>query len=779
MNPAQVGTLLAQGRAREALELAAAGARQFPGNAAWLHVLGAAQHAAGASRDAVETLRNAVALTPSDALVWNTLGAVLVDLGELDQGDASLAEAIRLHPEYREALFNRGIAARKAGRLEDAKTRLAAITQRWPEFDAARLELASVMIENQEAAAALEVLAPLLASHANDPRVLANAAAAHQRLGETDRAAAMCRQALAHSRAGPREVAAIAYTLAQCGFEDDASAAAARAAALAPDSAEIRALSGDALMAAGRPAAAAAHFAIAARTHRDAKSLAKLGVASLNAGDSSRAAEAFRDQLSLEPDSRAAIENLVAALMHLRSYDEAAQVLSRAVEMGHRDADMLSTLTLAKGMVCDWDGLDEITAELRRTALDSDQHPPIPQSGLYLEAVTAAEQRAWAEQFCRRRFGSAVPVQRAEFQRMGPLSIGYLSADFYEHAVAFLLVGLLEHHDPARVRVFAYSAGPDYDSPTRRRIGQAVHRFVDVSKLSPRAAAQRIAADRIDILLDLGGHVRDARLQIAAHRPAPVQGHFLGYAGTTGAPFLDFFVADALTVPPGQESTFSERVLRMPHSYQPNDPGRGPPCAMSRADAGLPDAGLVMCSFTQTVKIRPATFERWCELLHALPESVLWLQDYGASAVRRLRAFATARGIDPARLIFAPFVSQADHIARLALADIAIDTFPYGSHTTASDALWAGVPLITTRGETFASRVSASVLAAAGMRDWTFDDPDEASHAILEMARDRKRLAEARRRVANARGHCALHDAHRFARDFEDLLEEAARLAGG
>ena len=278
------------------------------------------------------------------------------------------------------------------------------------------------------------------------------------------------------------------------------------------------------------------------------------------------------------------------------------------------------------------------------------------------------------------------------------------------------------------------------------------------------------------MLVDLGGYVKRSRMEILAYRPALVQGHFLGYPGTTGAPFVDFFVADGVTVPEGRDDTFTERVLRMPGCYQPNDPGRPLPEKLSRAQCGLPDAALVLVSFNQAVKIRPRVLGEWCRLLQALPGAHLWLLDPGPAPIERLRSFARSRGIDPARLVFAPQVAPQEHLSRLSSADLAIDTFPYVSHTTASDALWAGVPLITTRGETFASRVAASVLAAAGCADWAFEDPAKAFDATVAMGRDPRLRAEARARVERSRGS-TLFDAAAFARDFERCIETAAGKA--
>jgi predicted O-linked N-acetylglucosamine transferase (SPINDLY family) len=278
--------------------------------------------------------------------------------------------------------------------------------------------------------------------------------------------------------------------------------------------------------------------------------------------------------------------------------------------------------------------------------------------------------------------------------------------------------------------------------------------------------------------MDLGGYTKNSRMDLLAHRLARRQGHFLGYPGTTGASFIDFFVADPVTVPPGGEAGFSERVLRMPACYQPNDPRRIEPRRRPRSEFGMPEDAIVLASFNQGVKLRAPVFASWCRLLEAIPGAVFLIADNGDAANARLKDFARSLNVDPARFMVAGYVPQADHMSRLRNVDIALDTFPYSSHTTASDAVWAGVPLVTTYGETFASRVAASILTAAGCAEWAFADGEQAFGATLALAREPELRRAARERLAGARAS-PLFDAASFARDFEGLLaadfEEHAR----
>lgn len=507
---------------------------------------------------------------------------------------------------------------------------------------------------------------------------------------------------------------------------------------------------------------------------RVSQDLAQAGLFLLMSGRHEGAARAYRAVLALQPGARAASYNLALALTALSRHDEAIVAIAGALAAGHVDAELLGMLVNAKGQACEWRAMDEAIEELRRIAREPGTRPVHPHTAQYLAQVGAAEQKQWAETYSRTIFAGLEAVKRPERAASKRLRVGYISSDFRDHAVAWLAVGLLENHDRERFETFAYSTAPSPEaSEVGARIARAVDTPVNASRMTGREIAERIAADGIDVLVDLGGHTQGGRLDILAYRGAPAQGHFLGYAGTTGAAFVDFFVADEITVPPGAEANFTERVLRMDRCCLPNDPKRPVPVATPRGQLGLPEDAVVLCSFNQPIKIRPAIFDAWCALLQSAPNALLWLRDPGENARRRLQAHAARWHVD-SRLVFASHLPTREaHMARLAAADIALDTFPYGSHTNAADALWAGVPLVTTFGETFASRVGASMLATAGLSEWAFDDPRKALDFVATLARDPARLAAAKEKARAARGS-PLYDAPAFARDFERLLLAAA-----
>lgn len=356
------------------------------------------------------------------------------------------------------------------------------------------------------------------------------------------------------------------------------------------------------------------------------------------------------------------------------------------------------------------------------------------------------------------------------------LRIGYVSSDLRAHAVGYLMAQLFEAHDASAVEVFAYYCGIPSEDAITQRIRGAVEHWIDIRALSDDEAAQRIATDGIDILVDVNGHTRDARLGVFARRPAPIQVNWLGYPGTMGSPFHHYIIADDWIIPESLEHYYSERVLRLP-CYQPNDRRRTiAERGQTRAEARLPEDAFVFCCFNAAHKLTRFSFERWLAILRQTPGSVLWLLDYGAETNKRLAAFANDRGIDGGRLVHAPKMANPQHLARYPLADLFIDTIPYGAHTTASDALWMGVPVLTLSGRSFASRVCGSLVRAASVPELVCETPDAfIARAIALATSDRATLASYRQRLIAHRDTCTLFDIDGLARGIERLYAQMAQ----
>lgn len=349
------------------------------------------------------------------------------------------------------------------------------------------------------------------------------------------------------------------------------------------------------------------------------------------------------------------------------------------------------------------------------------------------------------------------------------LRVGYVSSDLRDHAIGTLMAELFEVHDRARVDVFVFYMGRPTGSPITARIKSTVEHWVDIHGHDDDAAARLIADAGIDILVDINGYTRDARTGIFARRPAPIQVNWLGYAGSMATPFHHYIIADETTIPPESEIYYAERVVRLP-CYQPNDRRRAVTEATpSRHEAGLPEDAFVFCCFNGTHKISHASMDRWLEILRRVPGGVLWMLETSAATMTRLRQYAEEHDVAGQRLVFAPRLANPDHLARYRLADLFLDTSPYGAHTTASDALWVGLPVLTFPGLGFAARVCSSLVRAAGLGDFVARDPLEYVERAVELAHDRDTLRALKARLAAARDTCRLFDTDALARHLEEL----------
>jgi len=443
-----------------------------------------------------------------------------------------------------------------------------------------------------------------------------------------------------------------------------------------------------------------------------------------------------------------------------------------AVTLDPRNAQFWSSLVHQSMLACRWDTLDEDLAQLRAAAVGNDTTAPTPFSHLSFPRATAAEQRRSAAAFARKQASGvvALPALRPAQRRPGRIRVGYLSSDFHEHATSFLIAEMIERHDRTQFEVTLYSFGVDDASVMRRRMIGAGEHFVDLREASSRAMAERIRADAIDILVDLKGYTFGTRTAVFVYRPAPIQVNFLGFPGSLGANFFDYVVTDPVVTPLAAAADYDEKFAYLPDCYQPNDSQREVGPIPNRAERGLPQSGFVFCCFNNTYKITPDLFDCWCDLLRLVEGSVLWLLDANLQAKENLLREVAARGIAPERVVFAPKVPGSQHLARLALADLVLDTRPYNAHTTASDALWVGVPIVTWPGPTFASRVAASLVTTIGVPETIAGSLDEYKAIALHLAQTPDQLAALKQRILQARATSPLFDSTRFAANLESLF---------
>lgn len=425
--------------------------------------------------------------------------------------------------------------------------------------------------------------------------------------------------------------------------------------------------------------------------------------------------------------------------------------------------------------MCEWERLDEWRTKIRDSLAQGQTGRISPFYLLSMPGISAREQRQCSELWMKGRLEAsaderAESVFAHESRDRTRIRVGYLSNDLQEHASALLLVEALESHNLARFETYAYSYGEDDAGAMRVRLRDCFDHFVDIRQLSTKAAARAIHADQIDILVDLKGFTQGTRTEILSFRPAPIQVNFLGYPGTLGGGLCDYIITDHFLTPPDTAKDYSEAFAYLPNSYQPHGRNHGIGPAPSRAEAGLPDGGFVFCCFNQAYKITPEIFDVWCRLLSAVPESCLWLLK-DASAEGNLRNEACRRGVAPARLIFAEDLGQAQHLARLGLADLVLDTLPYNAHTTASDALWAGVPLVTVAGSTFPSRVAGSLLHAIRMPELVTDDLQGYYELALDLATRPASLRQVKTKLMGNRLSTPMFDVQAYTRHLESLYE--------
>jgi predicted O-linked N-acetylglucosamine transferase (SPINDLY family) len=708
------------GRLDAAAELCAAVRREQPGSFDAASLLGAIRGSQGRMAEAAACFRDAAALDPRSFPTQRNLGVALSALGRYEAAAASFARALELNPKDAPTHNDLGVALARLRRHEDALAHFDRALALKPGFADALVNRGATLLAVDRAADAAATFEEALALNPGDADM-------HHNLGTA---------------------------LSKLRRHADAITSFERAITLRPDHAAANNGFGVALAALGREEAAAASFERA---------------------------------LALQPGYLEARLNLANVLRSSKRYEAALANVAAVLERMPDDPAALTLAAALKRHLCRWEGLAEIDARLA-AQVAAGKGAVLPFVFLTVADDPAAQLACARQYWAMKQRGDArhesLPLPsvgeggaRASAREgegaagatksTARLRLGYLSADFHDHATARLAASLFEAHDRTRFEVVAFSTGPEDGSAMRRRLKAGFDRFFDLRMESDDAVAAFIRDAGIHILVDLKGHTEEGRLDVLARRPAPLQVHYLGYPGTLGGDAVDYLIADRVVVPPGAERFFSEQLVFLDGCYQVNDRAR--PVAAetpSRAQASLPKNGFVFCCFNNNYKITPALFDVWMRLLTAVEASVLWLlADRGSED--NLRREASSRGVDPRRLVFAPRLPLAAHLARHRLADLFLDTVPVNAHTTASDALWAGLPLMTCAGQSFVARVAASLLAAAGLAELVTADLAQYEALALALARDPARLAALRRRLEAARLTAPLFDTLRTCRQLE------------
>jgi len=734
------------------------GIRLKPDDPAGYNNLGTLLQQQARPAEAVAAHQQAIKLNPNYAEAYLALGNAQRQQGRFDDAMASYRSAIRARRDYAEAHNNVGVLWQVQGRLDEAASAYREAVALTPGYAEAQFNLGAVLHQKRELDAAEAAYTRLIA---RDPGI----AVAHNNLGTVlqdkglrDEALACFDRAIALNADYAEAFYNRGMALQELCRWDDALAAYAEAARLRPNYADAISNAAIVLQELGRAGEAITlcrQLLERMPDHADARN--NMGTALLAHGRPREALAAFEQALRHRPDFPEAFYNLGNAWRELGNLPEAIAAYQQALRLRPDYSDAFSQLVYHRAQACDW----ALYERDQQTLIDMVRRGTrVPPFYLFSAPASASDQLLASQSWIKpiRPPRRAILEHRPAAER-ARIRLGYLSGDFHQHATARLMAELFERHDRDRFEVIAYSYGPDDQSPMRARLVSAFDRFVDVRASSHREAAERIHADKIDILIDLKGYTHHARPAISAYRPAPLQVSYLGYPATMGADFIDYIIVDPVVVPNSQQSFFSEKLVQLPCSFQVNDRRRELAHAgTSRRDWGLPAEGIVLCNFNNSYKISPAFFEIWMRLLRSVPGSVFWLLEPNQLMKGHLRFEAERRGVDPARLIFAPIIPAAEHLERHRHADLFLDTLPCNAHTTASDALWAGLPVLTCRGNTFAGRVAASLLTAVGLVDLITKSLEEYEHAALALARDPQRLIALRRTLKDERQTCALFD---------------------
>lgn len=578
----------------------------------------------------------------------------------------------------------------------------------------------------------------------------------------------LLRSALALTPGRPSILANLAAALIGQEKYAEARPFAEQAAAAAPDNAEAWLNLGRCREADKDHAGAVEAYGKALALKPDyAEAWSNLGNAYKAQLDFAKAQTAYEKAIALRPDFAEARGNLAMLFLRIDKPAEAIPQIDRAIALKPGLPYAYGARLQARLSICDWSSYDLDSAAVIRTVRQR-QQGILPFT--FLGLPTSPElQKTCAELYRISKYPTEASVPLPPRDGAAPkLRIGYFSADMHRHAIGYLVAGLFEQHDRSNFEIHCFSFGAPSTDNMRQRLSAGVDQFHDVhDKLDADVCA--LARDlRIDIAVDLTGYTRNERTGIFARRAAPVQVNYLGFPGTMGAPFMDYIVADRTIVPPEHFAHYTEAVVHLPHTYQSTDNRREVSARkFSRADCGLPEDAFVFCSFNNTYKVTPDVFAVWMRLLGQVPGSVLWLLDGSSGISDILRRSAAEHGIAPERVIFAKRMPSPDHLARQPLADLFLDSFHYNAHTTASDALWVGLPVLTRIGNTFAGRVAASLLQAAGLPELVTDSTEAYEALALALARDPKRLAAIRAKLAAQRDLCPLFDTPRFTRNLE------------
>lgn len=665
--------------------------------------------------------------------------------GDMDKAEAGYQTVLGIDPKHPDALHLMGIIASQKGDYEAAVHLIRQAIQQFPASDIYYNNLGNALARLNRKNEAVDAYQKALGINPDSVDAINNLATNLKELGRTDEALSYFRKALT----------------------------------INPDAVEVYNNMGNALTDLGQIEAAVDCFRKAIALKPDyAIAYNNLGSAMKLREQFKEAIESYNQSVQANPEYAEAFNNLGETLADMGKPDEAIPFFKKAIELKPEFGLATGNLLYALTRICAWEKLKSLNPVLDAFTANARKEGCCPPEDPFLNLVRHDSPElnfdvaaAWSTQTSGR---ASLCTSDFEFTgrktRPKKIIIGYLSNNFHDHPMAHLISRLLAVHNRNALSVLCFSSGRDDNSDYRRRIIKGCDQFIDIRHLDHQAAARRIYEEGVDILVDLMGHTKGNRLEVCAQRSAPIQVRYLGMAGTTGASFFDYLIADAVVVPEAHFPYYSEKIVHLPHCYQVNDREQKASSQLfRRKDVGLPEGGFVFCSFNQPYKIDPQIFRTWMRILQSVPESVLWLQGGNRVAEENLKQSADAYGVKGERIIFAKRMDKADHLRRLALADLALDTRMVSGAATTSDALWAGVPVIAIKGAHFSSRMSASILNAAGFPELVAVRLDDYRSLATSLAQNPAALELKKKALGEGLMATPLFDTQRFAK----LLEAA------
>ena len=760
-----------------------------PTHADALHLIGEALYRQGQFGAALSYLNRAIAHVPHHFYL-NTRGMVLLESGHLMEAEQDLRRAIKLVPDYLEAHINLSNACRQKKDFKHAKRFAALAVKLNPESAAAWNAVGAVEMESARLDEALQAFDRALEMAPHALVTVKNKAKILVAQKKWQDALPLLAQAADLQDFEVYTLLSRAYgVLGQTANAIDPFQAAMRVST--PDlrktyfstseGVEQLIAMGDALgVYRSNFSAAADLYQLAIESLPEHTTLINnLAVTQFNQAVFDKAVENLRKLLVLDPANTQARTNLGVSLIMQDHSEEAIEAFKTVLQHDPQFLAAAGWMIGEKNRICSWEGLPA----LRKTVADLLDRPDSRQSVNSFILLSNYDDPAkfldWSRINSRENFAN-LGLQSAPAQGFGRkherIRVGYFSVDFRNHPVAHLTAPLYGMHDRSKFEVWVYSYGPDDKHPVRQRIQEGAEHFVNLEGHSTQSMVERIRNDDIDILVDLSGNTRGSKIQVLGHRPAPVQVHWLGFIGSMGSQYYDYTIVDSFVAPEGADEYYDEKLVRMPDCFQINDTARPQTLTpLMRSQCGLPEEGFVFADFNQSFKIQPEIFAAWVRILKAVPKSVLWLADGHHSYIKNIRAEWAKAGLEDSRLVIAPRVNVDQYLAQYQLVDLFLDVFPYTSGTTASDALWAGCPLLALVGKTMVARMAGSLVKAAGLPELLTYSADEYVERAAHFATHPKELAALRLRLVEQRFNVPLFDTHRFVRHLEHAYEQMAQ----